>query len=59
MLADPHWVNKVKKNQLEDITPCVGCNECLLSGFSGKHYYCAVNPTCYAEKNMLYQQILD
>lgn len=50
MLADPHWVNKVKKNQLEDITPCVGCNECLLSGFSGKHYYCAVNPTCYAEK---------
>lgn len=49
-LADPHWVNKVKKNQLEDITPCVGCNECLLSGFSGKHYYCAVNPTCYAEK---------
>lgn len=50
MLADPHWVNKVKKNQFEDITPCVGCNECLLSGFSGKHYYCAVNPTCYAEK---------
>ena len=50
MLADPHWVNKVKKNQLEDIAPCVGCNECLLSGFSGKHYYCAVNPTCYAEK---------
>ena len=50
MLADPHWVNKDKKNQLEDITPCVGCNECLLSGFSGKHYYCAVNPTCYAEK---------
>ncbi len=28
----------------------MGCNECLLAGFSGKHYYCAVNPTCYAEK---------
>lgn len=50
MLADPHWPNKVKKGNLEDIAPCVGCNECLLSGFSGKHYYCAVNPTCYAEK---------
>lgn len=50
MLADPHWANKVKHDQLEDITPCVGCNECLLAGFSGKHYYCAVNPTCYAEK---------
>ena len=50
MLADPHWANKVKEGAIEDITPCVGCNECLLAGFSGKHYYCAVNPLCYAEK---------
>lgn len=50
MLADPHWANKVKNGHTEDITPCVGCNECLLAGFSGKHYYCAVNPLCYAEK---------
>lgn len=50
MLADPHWANKVKSGHTEDITPCVGCNECLLAGFSGKHYYCAVNPACYAEK---------
>ncbi|MBU9739114.1 NAD(P)/FAD-dependent oxidoreductase [Diplocloster agilis] len=50
MLADPHWANKVKEGAIEDITPCVGCNECLLAGFSGKHYYCAVNPQCYAEK---------
>ena len=50
MLADPHWANKVKNGNTEDIVPCIGCNECLLSGFSGKHYYCAVNPTCYAEK---------
>lgn len=50
MLADPHWANKVKEGALDDIIPCIGCNECLLSGFSGKHYYCAVNPLCYAEK---------
>lgn len=50
MLADPYWPTKVKSGHTEDITPCVGCNECLLSGFSGKHYYCAVNPLCYAEK---------
>lgn len=50
MLADPYWPAKVKKGDDADIRPCVGCNECLLSGFSGKHYYCAVNPTCYAEK---------
>ncbi len=35
MLADPHWANKVKAGALEDIVPCIGCNECLLSGFSG------------------------
>jgi 2-enoate reductase len=50
MLADPYWPAKMKSGHTEDIRPCVGCNECLLSGFSGKHYYCAVNPTCYAEK---------
>ena len=50
MLADPYWPKKVKQNRTEDIAPCVGCNECLLAGFSGKHYYCAVNPMCYAEK---------
>lgn len=51
MLADPYWPKKVKSGHTEDITPCVGCNECLLAGFSGKHYYCAVNPLCYAEKS--------
>lgn len=50
MLADPQWPKKVKAGKEEDIAPCVGCNECLLAGFSGKHYYCAVNPLCYAEK---------
>lgn len=51
MLADPQWANKIKQNQIDEIRPCIGCNECLLAGFSGKHYYCAVNPTCYAEKD--------
>ena len=49
MLADPYWPKKVQEGRLMDITPCIGCNECLLAGFSGKHYYCAVNPLCYAE----------
>ncbi len=49
MLSDPHWANKVKAGDFEDIIPCIGCNECLLAGFSGKHYYCGVNPLCYAE----------
>lgn len=49
MLADPYWPKKVQEGRLMDITPCIGCNECLLAGFSGKHYYCAVNPLCYVE----------
>ncbi len=49
MLADPAWANKVRTGNTMDIIPCIGCNECLLAGFSGKHYYCAVNPLCYAE----------
>jgi len=51
LLADPAWPNKVKEGRTYDITPCIGCNECLLAGFSGKHYYCSVNPLCYAEKD--------
>lgn len=50
LLADPYWPKKVQQGCDEDIRPCIGCNECLLAGFSGKHYYCAVNPQCYAEK---------
>jgi 2-enoate reductase len=49
LLADPYWPKKVQAGNEEDIRPCIGCNECLLAGFSGKHYYCAVNPQCYAE----------
>jgi len=51
LLADPYWPTKVKEGRIYDIAPCVGCNECLLAGFSGKHYSCAVNPLCYAEKD--------
>lgn len=48
-LSDPNWVNKVQKNETYDIVPCLGCNECLYAGFSGKIIHCAVNPLCFAE----------
>ncbi len=51
ILADPEWPNKVKAGSVDDIRPCIGCNECLKAGFSGTHYYCAVNPQCYAERD--------
>ena len=48
-LADPQWVNKVQHHETYDIVPCIGCNECLYAGFSGKFLHCAVNPLCYNE----------
>jgi len=43
-LADPHWVNKVKNNQLDEIIPCIGCAECHYGAMNGKILTCAVNP---------------
>ncbi len=48
-IADPFWVQKVIKNETYNITPCIGCNECLYAGFSGKIMHCAVNPHAFAE----------
>lgn len=50
-LADPEWPKKVKAGRTEDIRPCIGCNECLLANYSGKHYYCSVNPQCFVERD--------
>lgn len=49
LLADPHWLRKVQRNETYDIVPCLGCNECLYAGFSGKIIHCSVNPLCFAE----------
>ncbi len=50
LLADPEWANKVKEGRLEDITPCIGCNEgCLKRYYEGKRTSCAVNPACGLE----------
>lgn len=49
MLADPQWPNKVKAGESYDIIPCIGCNECLNAGFSGKCWSCSVNPSTYHE----------
>lgn len=48
-ICEPQWVNKVRKNETYDIRPCIGCNECLYAGFTGKILQCAVNPKAFAE----------
>ncbi len=50
LLADPEWANKVKSGKIDDIRPCIYCNECLLGEFQGHNITCAVNPACGYEK---------
>jgi len=51
LLADPEWPNKVRDAKLEDIRPCIGCQEgCMSRG--GKHISCAVNPQTGIEREL-------
>ncbi|MDR2740863.1 MAG: FAD-dependent oxidoreductase [Treponema sp.] len=45
LLADPNWCNKAYAGKIEDIRPCIGCQEgCLNEFVEGGHPQCAVNP---------------
>jgi 2-enoate reductase len=51
LLADPDWPNKVKAGKLDDIRPCIGCNEaCIGRGYEMKYLSCTVNPLTGMEK---------
>lgn len=43
-LADPAWPAKVKKGQIDDIIPCIGCNECIYRPMNNAYNTCAINP---------------
>ena len=45
LLADPEWPNKVRTGRVEEIIPCIGCQEgCINEFVEGGHPQCAVNP---------------
>lgn len=45
LLADPEWPNKAFANKVDDILPCIGCQEgCIREFVEGGHPQCAVNP---------------
>ncbi|HZJ68656.1 MAG TPA: NAD(P)/FAD-dependent oxidoreductase [Candidatus Eisenbacteria bacterium] len=47
LLADPYWPQKCFNNQIEDIRPCIGCQEgCIHEFVLGGHIQCAVNGRC-------------
>jgi len=50
VLADPEYINKIRKDEIENIRPCLGCHDgcfgrCLEGGIGS----CAVNPECGRE----------
>jgi 2-enoate reductase len=45
LLADPEWPNKAYAGKVEEIRPCIGCQEgCVNEFVEGGHPQCAVNP---------------
>ena len=59
LLADPDYVNKLRAGKLEDIRPCIGCQEgCMgrIQNFSLIN--CAVNPQCARERYFAYNPVL-
>jgi len=51
LIADPELPNKIAMGKLENIRPCIRCNEgCFTYIASGKSMRCAVNPACGKEK---------
>ncbi len=44
LLADPEWCNKAYAGKVEEICPCIGCQEgCVNEFVEGGHIKCAVN----------------
>lgn len=51
LIADPEWSNKAFKGRVEDIRPCLRCNEgCIGRAFYLKSMSCSVNPLVGKER---------
>ncbi|MEM4832053.1 MAG: FAD-dependent oxidoreductase [Sulfolobales archaeon] len=46
LIADPDWPRKVREGRVEDVRPCLACNEGCVGGrlFAGRPVWCTVNP---------------
>lgn len=54
MLADPEFPRKASEGRLEDIRPCLGCNQgCLDHSMSGKSIQCLCNAECGRESSLM------
>ncbi len=53
LIADPDWAHKARLGHIDDIRPCIMCNNCIGSNFSGKSVTCTVNPKVGREGEFL------
>lgn len=54
LLADAEWCNKAYEGRVEDICPCIGCQEgCVNEFIEGGHIQCAVNARTGFEDSLL------
>jgi 2,4-dienoyl-CoA reductase-like NADH-dependent reductase (Old Yellow Enzyme family)/thioredoxin reductase len=44
LIADPEWPAKARRGAVEDIRPCIRCNECVALVDENRELRCAVNP---------------
>ncbi|MBE0599479.1 MAG: FAD-dependent oxidoreductase, partial [Desulfuromonadales bacterium] len=51
-VADPELVNKAREGRLEDIRPCVACNDGCWGMIYGGHFSCTHNPAVAREKEL-------
>jgi len=53
LIADSELPKKVKEGRLDEIVPCIACNQgCFDSSFSGTSVFCVLNPRAGREGNL-------
>ena len=58
VLADPDWCKKAYAGKVEDIRPCIGCQEgCMGRIQKYSMINCAVNPQCARERAFAYNPV--
>ncbi len=57
LLADAQWTEKARVGKIEDIRPCIRCNECISNNFQGLPVSCTVNPQTGRERQFSHARI--
>ncbi|MGQ9681661.1 MAG: oxidoreductase [Anaerolineae bacterium] len=53
LLTDPDWVRKAERGDIDDIRPCISCNQaCIANLLSGQPITCLLNPACGREQEL-------